>query len=201
MSFRRGSLQKGKRHQTAGAEDTDNGPNHVGPRGIVAVRRSRFVSDRHFWVPACCLRSIGRAPLWRLCSIVLRWAGSEPLRDRLAPLRLGDPSRSSRCPLRARACDLGSGGELSRALARVGLSLIASRLEGRKSLRPSFPPRPSFQTPRGLRPGVAEGQGLAADLTASCRPPWRCRHWRKLHRSHRREHRKPRQHRSLHCQP
>ena len=48
MSFRRGSLQKGKRHQTEGTENADDGPNHVGPRGIVAVCRSRFVSDRHF---------------------------------------------------------------------------------------------------------------------------------------------------------
>jgi hypothetical protein len=60
----RGSLQKRKRHQTAGAEDADNCPNHVGPRGVVAVLRSRFVSDRHFLAPACYPRSIGRAPLW-----------------------------------------------------------------------------------------------------------------------------------------
>jgi len=91
MSFRRGSLQKGKRHQTAGAENTDNGPNHVGPRGIVAVRRFRFVSDRHFWAPACCLRSIGRAPLRRLCSIVLRWVGNEPLRHLSARFACGRP--------------------------------------------------------------------------------------------------------------
>jgi hypothetical protein len=133
-SSRRGSLQKGKRHQTTGAEDADDGPNHVGPRGIIAILRSRFVSDRHFWAPACCLRSIGRAPLWRLCSIVLRSAGSEPLCDRSAPAPWAQAGRRGGGVPELATLEPGRG---EHGLGRVGLSLIASRTEGRKSLRPS----------------------------------------------------------------
>jgi hypothetical protein len=87
----RGSLQKRKRHQTAGAEDADNGPNHVGPRGIVAVLRSRFVSDRHFFGSRLLPTLYRPRTALGLCSFVLRRAGSEPLCERSAPAPLGRP--------------------------------------------------------------------------------------------------------------
>jgi len=136
------------------------------------------------------LCSIGRAPLWRLCSIVLRSGGSEPLPDRSASAPFSDRARVAGLGVPSvpalRACHrlapirMASGFDWRRSHGGPlsGSAGLRTRAQGRKDLaalwRPSGVLRPSCQTARACarrRLGTQTGGRSHCKLPATLAMP------------------------------